>query len=55
MAHIYILIGIATAGTSKENLGVFLVRLAKSSYESLGVSGRLAQCKTISWSGGQDF
>ena len=46
-------IGIARAGTSNENFAVYLVRLEYSSYDKLGVSGRLAQCSTISWSGGQ--
>ena len=55
MALFQRLTGIATAGTSKENRGEFRVRLVYKSYESLGVSGRLAQCRTISWSGGQDF
>ena len=48
MALFQRLTGIATAGTSKENRGEFRVRLVYKSYESLGVSGRLAQCRTIS-------
>lgn len=36
-------IGIASAGTSNENLAVYLVSDENSSYDKLGVSGRLAQ------------
>jgi hypothetical protein len=36
-------IGMATAGTSKENLGVFLVSTDLADDDSDGVSGRLAQ------------
>ena len=41
-------IGIATAGTSKENLGVFRVSTDLAAYDRDGVSGRLAQWRTIS-------
>ena len=49
--------GIATAGTSNENLGcdAFVVRAEYSSRLRFGVSGLSAQCNDISWSGGQDF
>ena len=43
--------GLATAGTSKENLGALVVFLARAEYSSwlrLGVSGLSAQCKDIS-------
>ena len=45
------MIGLAIAGTSKENLGalVFLARAEYSSWLSLGVSGLSAQCRDISW------
>ena len=35
--------GMATAGTSKENLGVLRVRMDLAEDDSDGVSGRLAQ------------